>query len=279
MCLVTDALPWHRRSHAGRWLHAIPFGRVATPHARSPTPAGSTSATRARARTGRARTTVGSGLRMEQRGNTAQAVLAVRYSASIAGAGVRCARPGRLRGRAPTPGDRVRARPGDAWRTCSHPPAGTTARRGRTLDERAKRRATSTRELIDCRLALSLDDLAVALAARDIVDAEWSSAYRPAAELGCTAKYRGEQHCAALAVAVTSFGKRDGTRLVVARDFHGKIGTLTCGTGEPPRNELWRIACDAAGRQFQVVLTPNWNAEHHAHLHLELTAHDWVLAR
>lgn len=145
--------------------------------------------------------------------------------------------------------------------------------------EPAKRRATSTRELIDCRLALSLDDLAVDLAARDIVDAEWSSAYRRAAELGCTAKYRGEQHCAALAVDVTSFGKRDGTRLVVARDFHGKIGTLTCGTGEPPRNELWSIACDAAGRQFQVVLTPNWNTEHHAHLHLELTVHNWVLAR
>jgi hypothetical protein len=173
-CPVIDAPPWHRRSHAGRWLRAIPSGRVATPHAGFPT--GSTSATRARARTGRARTgrartTVGSGLGMERRGNTAQAVLAIRYSAAIAGAGVRCARPRRLRGRAPTPGDRVRARPGDAWRACS------------------------------------------------------------------------------------------------------------CGTGEPPRNELWSIACDAAGRQFQVVLIPNWNAEHHAHLHLELTAHNWVLAR
>jgi hypothetical protein len=143
----------------------------------------------------------------------------------------------------------------------------------------AKVRARSAKELIDCRLALSLDDLAAALAMRDIVELEWSSAYRPQSQLGCTAKYRGEQHCAAMAVDVTSFGKRDGTRLVVARDFHGKLGTLTCGAGEPPRNELWSIACDAAGRTFQVVLTPNWNADHRDHLHLELTEHAWVLAR
>ena len=64
---------------------------------------------------------------------------------------------------------------------------------------------------------------------------------------------------------------------MVERDFHGKIGELTCR--EPPKNELWEIACGAAGKQFQVVLTPNWNEEHHNHLHLELTVHDWVLAR
>jgi hypothetical protein len=132
-------------------------------------------------------------------------------------------------------------------------------------------------DLLDCRLALSLDDFAADLAQRDIVDVEWSSIYRTKAELGCTAKYRGEQHCAALAVDVTSFTKRDGTRLVVARDFHGKLGTLTCDS--PPLNELWSIACESAGREFQVVLTPNWNTDHREHLHLELTTHDWVLAR
>ena len=43
--------------------------------------------------------------------------------------------------------------------------------------------------------------------------------------------------------------------------------------------ELWDIACGAAGKDFLVVLTPNWNAEHRNHLHLELTTHDWVLVR
>jgi len=138
-------------------------------------------------------------------------------------------------------------------------------------------RATARAELLDCRLALSLDDFAESLAAREIVEVVHISAYRSKSEGGCTAKYAGEQHCAALAVDVTTFIKKDGTKLVVDRDFHGKIGSLTCA--DPKHNELWDIACSAAGRQFQVILTPNWNAEHHNHLHMELTVHDWVLAR
>jgi hypothetical protein len=139
-------------------------------------------------------------------------------------------------------------------------------------------RAHSKADLIDCRLALSLDDFATRLAAHDIVEAIHISAYRSNKEGGCTAKYPGEQHCAALAVDVASFKKKDGKELVVERDFHGKIGSLTCATNPPP-NELWQIACEAAQNDFLVVLTPNWNQEHHNHFHLELTTHDWVLAR
>ena len=140
-------------------------------------------------------------------------------------------------------------------------------------------RAKSRADLIDCRLALALDDFATALGSHAIVEVVHLSAYRSSKERGCTAKYPGEQHCAALAVDVASFTRKDGTKLVVERDFHGKVGSLTCATGAPPPNELWEIACAAAGKQFQVVLTPNWNAEHRNHLHLELTVHEWVLAR
>ncbi|HSO37433.1 MAG TPA: extensin family protein [Labilithrix sp.] len=140
-------------------------------------------------------------------------------------------------------------------------------------------RAKSRADLVDCRLAIALDDFAAALVPRGINEIIHLSAYRSKTEGGCTVKYPGEQHCAALAVDVASFGKKDGARLVVDRDFHGKVGSLTCATGAAPPNELWDIACAAAGKQFQVVLTPNWNAEHHNHFHLELTVHDWVLAR
>lgn len=146
-------------------------------------------------------------------------------------------------------------------------------------------RAHSHADLVDCRLALSLDDFAAAIAQRGIVEVLTLSAYRTRKESGCTYKYDGEQHCAALAVDVASFKKRDGTVLAVERDFHGHIGTLTCrGDAHPsPRTaaatELWDIACRAAGRSFLVVLTPNWNTEHRNHLHLELTTHDWVLIR
>jgi hypothetical protein len=140
-------------------------------------------------------------------------------------------------------------------------------------------------DLIDCRLALSLDDFAAAIEKRGIVEVLTLAAYRTRAEGGCTAKYDGEQHCAALAVDVGSFKRRDGTVLNVERDFHGSIGTLTCRNDAhptpetPAAKELWGIACDAAGENFLVVLTPNWNAEHKNHLHLELTTHDWVLVR
>lgn len=140
-------------------------------------------------------------------------------------------------------------------------------------------RARSRADLVDCRLAIALDDFAAVVSQRGIVEIIHLSAYRSKTEGGCTVKYPGEQHCAALAVDVASFVKKDGTKLVVERDFHGKVGSLTCATGAPPPNELWDIACEAAGKQFQVVLTPNWNAEHRNHFHLELTVHDWVLAR
>jgi len=146
-------------------------------------------------------------------------------------------------------------------------------------------RTHSRADLVDCRLALSLDDFASAIAQRGIVEVQMLSAYRPRAESGCTNKYDGEQHCAALAVDVGSFKRADGAMLNVERDFHGSVGTLTCRNGThptpatPAARELWEIACDAAGKYFLVVLTPNWNAEHKNHLHLELTTHDWVLVR
>jgi hypothetical protein len=146
-------------------------------------------------------------------------------------------------------------------------------------------RLHSRADLVDCRLALSLDDFAAAIATRGIVEVLTLSAYRTRAESGCTYKYDGEQHCAALAVDVGSFKRRDGTVLDVERDFHGRIGTLTCRNDAHPTPEtpaakqLWDIACDAAGKNFLVVLTPNWNTEHKNHLHLELTTHDWVLVR
>jgi hypothetical protein len=149
----------------------------------------------------------------------------------------------------------------------------------------ATARPRSHAELVDCRLALSLDDFAAAIAERGIVEVRTLSAYRTRTESGCTFKYDGEQHCAALAVDVGSFKRRDGTVLNVERDFHGRIGTLTCRgdthpTPETPAaKELWEIACNAAGKSFLVVLTPNWNTEHRNHLHLELTTHDWVLVR
>lgn len=138
---------------------------------------------------------------------------------------------------------------------------------------------------LDCRLVLALDDFSITLAAHDIVGANVYSSYRSPKENGCTNKYAGEQHCAALAADIGIFEKKDKSILHVEKDFHGKIGNLTCKPNVGPKpetpksKELWELVCGAAGRQFQVILTPNWNEQHKNHFHLELTTHEWVLIR
>jgi hypothetical protein len=141
-----------------------------------------------------------------------------------------------------------------------------------------KSRKRSIYEVFDCRLVLALDDFAELVAAYGVTEIIHSGAYRPKAESGCTRRYWGLQHCAALAVDVQAFKHGDGTTLRVDRDFHGRIGLGSCagGVGPTPRtpgaDELWAFVCGAAERAlFNVMLTPNYNLEHRNHFHLELT--------
>jgi hypothetical protein len=135
-------------------------------------------------------------------------------------------------------------------------------------------RATSLYEIIDCRLALALDDFARQLAAHDVVEVVHLSIYRPARASRATSP-----HAHALAIDAASFVKRDGTTLRVERDFHGRIGAPTCGAAAGPSPataealELRKIVCDAAGaRLFNVALTPDFNWKHRNHFHLEVRA-------
>lgn len=149
----------------------------------------------------------------------------------------------------------------------------------------AKRRAKARFEIFDCRLVLAMDDFADIVARKDVVEILHMSAFRSWRERGCLSKVGSKQHCGALAVDVGTFVKRDGTRLVVDRDFNGRIGQGTCvpRTGPAPATpeaaELWSYVCDASRETlFNVVLTPNYNADHHNHFHLEVTPGvDWVL--
>jgi hypothetical protein len=133
-------------------------------------------------------------------------------------------------------------------------------------------------DVLDCRLVLALDDFAQQLAARDVTAVRYFDAYRSKTDSGCTRKYWGLQHCAALAIDIHAFEHRDGSMLNVDRDFHGHIGLATCVGGVVPSpttkaaTELWSLVCGAADAAlFNVVLTPNFNAEHRNHFHLELT--------
>ncbi len=132
-------------------------------------------------------------------------------------------------------------------------------------------------EVFDCRLVLALDDFSAMVNKRGVVEMIHLSAYRSRAQFGCTPKYDGKQHCGGLAVDLATFKRADGSVLSVERDFHGHIGSSTCVGPRP--NELWNIVCDAADRAlFNVILTPNFNAQHFNHIHVEVTPDaGWML--
>ena len=142
----------------------------------------------------------------------------------------------------------------------------------------ASQRASSPWEIVDCRLALSLDDFAAQLATHDVVEVVHYSMYRPPPARWPTEKI-ASRHLGGLAIDAASFVKRDGHTLDVQRDFHGRIGARTCGPGtmpahpRPEASELRQIVCDAAdAKLFNVELTPDYNWAHRNHFHLEVTA-------
>jgi len=86
------------------------------------------------------------------------------------------------------------------------------------------------------------------------------------------------QHAKGLAIDIGAFVKKDGTRLDVKMDWQAAIGTPPCGAGSAPRvataaaEELRAIVCEVrAAGLFNVMLTPNANAEHRDHFHFDLT--------
>jgi hypothetical protein len=149
----------------------------------------------------------------------------------------------------------------------------------------ASQRETTPYEILDCRLALALDDFAALLARRGIVEVVHLSLYRPPARSFPDGRIGG-QHGGGLAIDASQFRKSDGTLLDVDRDFDGRIGDTTCGKSavEPrgvPSAELRSIVCEAAEQHlFQVELTPDYNRKHKNHFHLEVTANvRWFFVR
>ncbi|MBK9262232.1 MAG: extensin family protein [Polyangiaceae bacterium] len=86
----------------------------------------------------------------------------------------------------------------------------------------------------------------------------------------------GTRHPAGLAIDVGKLRKKDGTWISVASHFHGKIGDKVCDDGPPvpdsaEARELRAIVCEAhALHIFTYVLTPNYNAAHADHFHMEI---------
>ena len=70
--------------------------------------------------------------------------------------------------------------------------------------------------------------------------------------------------------------RRDGRWLSVQKDFHGHVGVKTCGAGapvpqSPDARELHALVCESSDLGlFTYVLTPDYNAAHVDHFHMEI---------
>lgn len=129
--------------------------------------------------------------------------------------------------------------------------------------------------LLDCRLLLALDELAAVLVRHGVARVWVDNFYRPRARL--PGKAKRSQHAYGLAMDVMRFELRDGRTLSVEHDWHGAIGRPACGPESNPDAPseqtvaLRNLVCDL-GRAgvFHHLLTPNFDAAHRDHLHLDI---------
>lgn len=132
-------------------------------------------------------------------------------------------------------------------------------------------------ELMDCRLAAALVRFSRLVRALGVHEVVHYSTYRPAGRRAVESQPLQSRHPGGLAIDAAVFHFDDGRRLSILGSFHGHRGRPVCGPeARVPRDDearvLRSVACDSARRGiFHVVLTPNHNAAHRNHLHLEVT--------
>ena len=140
-------------------------------------------------------------------------------------------------------------------------------------------RSASSGDAIDCRLGVSLIELAKVVKKHGITTVLVKSFHRPTQPiLDASAPLR---HRIGFAIDIAGFRTKKGVEWNVQRDFHGKIGQATCGPNaakpdpdSPTARELWAVFCQiGATEAFDSGISPNYNASHFDHVHFDLT-HD-----
>ncbi len=126
--------------------------------------------------------------------------------------------------------------------------------------------------VMDCRLLVALDDLALFASDLGISRIRFNSIHR-----GRWLRKKGWRHAAGVAIDVVELVKKNGEILNVKRDYHGHgIGSKTCGEGAAEvhgkaAEELRRFICTLdSERLFNLVLTPHYDRHHQDHFHLEV---------
>ncbi len=145
----------------------------------------------------------------------------------------------------------------------------------------AQERKTSAFEVMDCRLALAVSDFAQIVAKHDIVEVHIFSAWRPPPK-SWPMDQEAIRHPGGLAIDVRRLVKKKADAdkgkgvqdLVVDRDWTAVKGRAPCPvdtalTGN--EKALRVIFCETkAARAFTSMLSPNYDADHKNHFHLEV---------
>lgn len=135
----------------------------------------------------------------------------------------------------------------------------------------------------DCRLALAIDDMAQILARREVKTVEYLSMYR---KRGVGFIRPGKRHPAGLAIDVATLKTKDDKTFSVYADWHGRVGSKTCGDGAakptkatPGAQFLRDVVCEMADKgSFNLLLTPHYDWGHRDHFHMEVrTGIRWFL--
>jgi len=150
---------------------------------------------------------------------------------------------------------------------------------GRPYDQRT----IAAGDAIDCRLAVSLVDLAKTVKKHGVTHVMVKSFHRPnqvIVDPGAPLRHR-----IGFAIDISGFKLKGGKHLVVQHDFHGKVGQASCGkTAAKPVPDtsdarlLWQTFCDVVATEaFDSGISPNYNASHFDHVHFDLTADHPIL--
>ncbi len=145
----------------------------------------------------------------------------------------------------------------------------------------AEERKTSSFEIMDCRLALAVSDFAKIVAKHEIVEVHIFSAWRPPPKTWPADK-EAIRHPGGLALDVRRLVKKKAAEdtgkgvqdLVIDRDWKPVKGKAPCpvdaalGATEKALREIFCETKEA--RIFTSMLSPNYDADHKNHFHLEV---------
>ncbi len=135
-----------------------------------------------------------------------------------------------------------------------------------------------TKTLMDCTLAKSLAEAAPIWKAHDVVEvADYGIYnYRCIGGTGTPPNCPSgmSQHAYAKAIDLVAFKTRDGATYTVETDFVIDPDGKTCTAATEPGKDAWlhQVICELKAHDvWNIVLTPNYNADHRDHFHVDLT--------